>query len=397
MRWARQTSIGAVSVAVALAASACGSLGEPYLGSFPTSSTSPIENEPSAADGGSSSSGDPGGFAVEALPPRPPDYLPSIVVISGEGIGLIERRSSGPERFSDLIPLALSGLAGPEPDPEPEPEPEETTTTAPPVFGTSSSSSTIITTTTEPEPQIQWTEVHDDLFGGLVLQADTGEIMWFPGTGGEPRMVEVEGELLEVGFAAGTPETLSIRAGQITRTRLIDNDVVPFAALQLGEEIVDLSSSGAIVAIARSDDACGSVSFLRSDGMPLTIDPFGVIACDQNSRPTVGAVALSPDGEAVAYTLIEYREDGVELETTLRAVELTSGAQILDQPIGASGEVVESLAFDGSTAVVLRRSSSSSNVVVATADSVEVIPLDLDIIPRAVTFARIPLSNNLVE
>ncbi len=359
---------------------ACGSLGEPYLGSFPTSSV-PSEASGQSDDGGAGDgpAGLIGDISGEALPPRPAEYIPSIVILTDSNVGVIERiTGGGPDRFSDFRVIDLA-------DGSDEAEELPTTTVAdddetPPL--------------TVEESRI-WTGVSDDLFGGLVLQAVSGEVMWFPGTGAEARQVSVEGEFLEVGYRGGTPEALTILADQVSRTRLIDNDSSPFATIEPEEEVIDLSSSGGLVAVVKSDQACGSVVFLGGDGATLALDPIAEPGCVLRSRPTVGAVALSPDGEAVAFTLIEYREDGVELVTNLVAVELTSGAEILATEIGGSGDVVSSLAFDGSSAVVLRRSSALSEVVVADADSVEVLDLGTQTGPRAVTFARLPLSENL--
>ena len=379
---------------LSMVAAACGSLGEPYLGSFPTSSV------PEQADGGSGNGNAdgtgttlPGQVATEALPPRPSDYVPSIVVLTPDRVGVIER-IPGPERFSEFRPLTLFQTPGDEADP--------TTTNVPTTIDADDSGEddgdTNITTTatTEPaEPLLTWTRARDDLFGGLVLQAATGEIRWFPGTGGGVREVVADGRFVDVGYSAGTPEVLTERAGQIIRTRLIDNESTVLTALEPGQELIDLSSSGGIVAIATRDEACGSVDFVAGDGTPLTINPFGTLVCLQSARPTVGAVAMSPDGEAVLFTVVEYRSDGVELETDLFAVELTTGADILAQPVGESGDVVTSLAFDGSTAVALRRSSAGNEVIVVDAESVEVIDLDESVgVPRAVTIARLPLSEN---
>lgn len=370
-----------LAVCSCLAFSACGSLGEPYLGSFPTSSVPPQEaGQTDDAGLQGNPAGPVGDISGEALPPRPADYIPSIVVLSDSGVGVIERISGGgPDRFSELRPVFLSDGSQDE---------DDLPTTTVPEDGEVSPPSTVI------DSRI-WTRVSDDLFGGLVLQAASGEVMWFPGTGGEARQVSVEGEFLEVGYSGGTPEALTVQPGQVSRTRLIDNDSTPFAEIDNGEEVIDLSSSGGIVAVVKSDQACGSVAFLAGDGTPLALDPIAEPDCGLRSRPTVGSVALSPDGEAVAFTLIEYREDGVELVTNLTAIELTSGAEILSTEIGGSGDVVSSLAFDGSTAVALRRSSSLSEVVVVDADSIEVLDIGTESAARAVTFARLPLSENL--
>ncbi|NNE97300.1 MAG: hypothetical protein HKN24_14875 [Acidimicrobiales bacterium] len=373
---------------ISMVGAACGSLGEPYLGSFPTSSV-PEQGDNGADDGGSDATGAtlPGQVAFEALPPRPADYVPSIIVLTTDRVGVIAQ-IPGPDRFSEFRPLIL--LEEAEDDGEPTTTAVSTTT-----VDDDGAGGPTTTATTEPtEPSSRWIRARDDLFGGLVLQAVTGEIRWFPGTGGGVRAVEAEGNFVEVGYSAGTPEVLTERAGQIIRTRLIDNESTVLTSLEPGQELIDLSSSGGIVAIATRDEACGSVDFVAGDGTPLTINPFGPLVCFESARPTVGAVAMSPDGEAVLFTVVQYRSDGVELETELFAVELTTGADILAQPVGGSGEVVTSLAFDGSTAVALRRSSAGNEVVVVDAESVEVIDLEGVGVPRAVTIARLPLSEN---
>ncbi|NNF56526.1 MAG: hypothetical protein HKN03_19025 [Acidimicrobiales bacterium] len=371
---------------------ACGSLGEPYLGSFPTSST-PQEQDSALATGIEDGQDSTSESAVAALPPRPSDYVPSIVVITDAGIAVVDRSlGTGIDRFDPARLLAL------------QPEPDATE----PVEGITTTSTSTTTTTTAPqenddvadEPAVlrqesDFTHAKDDLFGGLVAQKIDGDVLWFPGTGGELRRVGVDGaELMEIGYSLGTPEALTQRAGQIFRTRLVDNESLVFAALEPGEELLDISSAGGVVAVAVSDPQCGSVSFYSGEGMKLAIDPFDTLGCEQPGRPAVGGVAMSPDGEAVAYTVISYREDGVELATELKAVELTSGAEILSVPIGNSGDVIESIAFDGITAVLLRRSSATSEVVVVDAVSSEVLDVSAIGTPRAVSFARLPLSPN---
>ncbi|MFW2382046.1 MAG: hypothetical protein ACN4GZ_09830 [Acidimicrobiales bacterium] len=376
-------------VGFALVAGACASLGEPDLGSFPTTSA-PVAVDGSADDGGTQDpgSGQADGVSVEALPPRPPDYVPSIVVVTSDGVGVIEREA-GPEPFSPLVPLPLG-----DPVPEEAVAPSSTSTTAF-RFETTEADDQVTTSTIPEETRLVWARASDDLFGGLVLQATTGEIRWFPGTGGGIREVIADGSFVDVGYSAGTPEVLTEQSGQIIRTRLIDNESTVFTALEPGQELIDLSSSGGIVAIATSDNACGSVDFVTGDGTPLNINPFGTLVCLQTSRPNVGAVAMSPDGEAVAFTVVEYREDGVELETELVAIELTTGAEILASEVGGSGDVIDSLAFDGSMAVALRRSSAGNEVIVVDAEAVEVLELEDGSVPRSVTIARLPLSENL--
>ncbi len=373
-------------VFVMLLPTACGSLGEPYLGSFPTSST-PEEQDNSLVSGINDGQGSTSDSPVQALPPGPSDYVPAIVVVTDSGIAVVDRSlGTGSDRFETARLLVL------------QPEPG---TTEPTAGGTTAATTIPLQNDDQTDDatvgrlESDFTHANDDLFGGLVAQIIDGDVLWFPGTGGELRRVGVDGaELMDIGYSLGTPEALTQRAGQIFRTRLVDNESLVFASLDPGEELLDVSSAGGVVAVAVSDPQCGSVSFYSGEGMKLVIDPFNTLSCEQPGRPTVGGVAMSPDGEAVAYTVISYREDGVELATELKAVELTSGAEILSVPIGDSGDVIESIAFDGVTAVLLRRSSARSEIVVADALSSDVLDMSAIGTPRAVSFARLPLSPN---
>jgi hypothetical protein len=373
-------------VLASLLGTGCGSLGEPYLGSFPTSSAPAPGDQVNNTD----SDGAPVptvNAPVLALPPRPADYLPSIIVVASAGIGVVDR--STVDSIGRFEPIRLLDLAsGPDPTTT-----AVTTTTEPTGFGgTPTSATSVLEVVGGPLYRV----AKDDLFGGLLVQAETGEVVWYPGTGGESRVVAVEdAQFADVGYSAGTPEALTERAGLITRTRLVDNEPLAFTRLDSGEELIDLSSSGGVVAVATSDALCGSVRFYDSEGAGLSIDPFPAFACQQASRPTVGAVAMSPDGEALAYTIVRYREDGVEQSTELRAVELTSGAEIFSVGVGGSGDVIDSVDFDGAMAIMLRRSSASREVLVVEAEQVTSLDVAPAGLPRSVAFARLPLAANL--
>lgn len=371
-------------IVVLVVASACGSLGEPYLGSFPTTSV-PSEVDETSGENTVDRTDPAVDAPVLALPPRPADYLPSLIVVGAPGLYVVDRTAvDGATRLEPSRRLLLE-----EADEE-TPEPTTTATTEP-TFTSSSAS-----TTTLEETGPAFSIAIDDLFGGIVAQTTTGEIVWYPGTGGGPRSVEIEEDrLIEVGYTAGTPEAITERAGRLRRTRLVDNESLAFAELDAGAELLDLSSAGSVVAVATTDTQCGSVRFYSGEGDELAIDPFEDLVCDRSARPTIGSVGMSPDGEALAYTIVTYREDGVELSTTLRAVELTSGAEIITAEVGGSGEVVSSVAFDGVTAVMVRRSSARSEVVMIDAQGTEIVPIEQIPVPRTVTFARLPLSDEL--
>lgn len=380
-----------VIVATFLVSAACGSLGEPYLGSFPTSSL-PAPNDESVV-GSDEGPSDPSLDAlVLALPPRPADYLPSLIVVSSDGVFAVDRAQGDPSAIG--LPRALDLR-----DAEERSAPTTTSTTSSTTTSTTTAAATSTPDTTTTVVEVTgpaYAVAKDDLFGGIVAQTTDGSVVWFPGTGGGPRVVETEdGRLFDVGYVAGTPEAITERAGQVTRTRLVDNEALVLTGLAAGAEMVDLSSAGGVVALATSDTECGDVRFLSGEGEELAIDPFDDLTCDRAARPTIGSVGMSPDGEALAYTIVTYREDGVEQSTTLRAVELTSGAEIIDAEVGGSGEAVSSLAFDGVSAVMVRRSSARSDVIQVDAIGIGVIELPGIANPRGVTFARLPLSEEL--
>jgi hypothetical protein len=107
-----------------------------------------------------------------------------------------------------------------------------------------------------------------------------------------------------------------------------------------------------------------------------------------------GAVALSPDGDAVAYTLVSYRSDTTEAGTDLVVRELIVASDFLNLRIGEAGDSITSLAFDGERAGYLRTSAGAQSVTLL--DLVDRSELPVDLIQAgdisSLSFARMPVT-----
>jgi Tol biopolymer transport system component len=72
-----------------------------------------------------------------------------------------------------------------------------------------------------------------------------------------------------------------------------------------------------------------------------------------------GAVALSPDGLQLAYTVVSYRDDGIEAGTELVIRDLGGGAILVSRIVGKDGEQIDALSFDGRRVLYQRRSAGA--------------------------------------
>ncbi|MGB5756039.1 MAG: hypothetical protein WBM50_03925 [Acidimicrobiales bacterium] len=244
--------------------------------------------------------------------------------------------------------------------------------------------------------------VVDDLGGGLVTQAAGGPIVYRQAQG-EPEVLDDSGaRLLDVGYWDGSPRAfVEVGSGRVDWIQLAERtgtgrERQTHLELADDEEIVAFSASRDIQAAIVQDDRCGQLRFYNSDGQPLAFPGPPQPECVFPGRPVYGAVALSPDGDAVVYTIVSYRGDGTEEATELVARELRVGSELFfGRRIGENLDVVSSLAFDGERAAYLKQSQGSDSVTVLnlTVDSLEV-PVDLlDAgIIHSVSFARIPVA-----
>jgi hypothetical protein len=214
------------------------------------------------------------------------------------------------------------------------------------------------------------THAVDDLLGGLVIQRSSagaaGDIIWLSAEREEPQTVDEDGaELLDVGYVGGSPYAVVLVGGtQVDGIRLVDNERTPVVTLDDGEEVLDLSASAGLNAIAIENEMCGDLRFYRSDGTRLELGGPVEPDCIVPHRPAYGAVALSPDGGALLYTVVSYRDDGIEVATDLVARNLSTGEDYFRHRIGEDGERIAALSFDGDRAAYLRESFDGSSVTV---------------------------------
>ncbi|MEZ5226959.1 MAG: hypothetical protein R2710_09845 [Acidimicrobiales bacterium] len=337
-------------VAAGLAA-ACGEIEPPDLGAEITVATT-IDTDQDAAV--ASQSDEPVPLEAQAplavLPPRDPGYVSVVVLGTPDGV------SSGP--FDDLAPLA------------------------------------------EPLGSLSTDAVADDLFGGLVVDASGSGVLWYAAEGAEAVAIRPPGvRLLDVGYLNNTAEALVLVDDKLVeRVRLFDLEAEPIIVLDDADELLDFSAAGGLYAVTVGNEECGRIGFLNSLGDPVGIAGPTVVECPVPRRATFTLIDLSPDGDAMAYTEVTYRSDGVEASTELVGAELSSGVELFRIPVGGAGDRISSLSFDGRRVVFVRTPLEGDNRDLVLIDAVtdglpveEVAPL-----PRSgafdVSFARLPLK-----
>jgi hypothetical protein len=339
-------------LSLVLVAAACAEIGEPDLGAAPSTTTTLQENGTATV-----TVGDDGATQVVTTlpppsPPRPDGYVPLLVLSTPVGV-----------------------LAGVTDGVEPLGPPLDT---------------------------LNAVRAADDFFGGLVVQVDTGEVLWFPAEGAAGEIInDLGGALLDVGFRDGTPEAiLTGRENAIDRVQLVTGERLTLTVLDAGRRLEDLSASAGLFALIYSDEQCGGLLFLNSNGEEVDLAGPGPVECPVPRRPAFGEVGLSPDGDAYAYTEIAYRSDGVEESTVLVGREFSSGAELFRFEIGRPGDQITSLSFDGRRVAMLRTSLDEDVpdglVIIDGTDVERAIPV-VDDVASSVTFARLPLTVGAVS
>lgn len=333
----------ALALVTSLGASACAEIGEPYLGErvSATSSTvveetgedDPVDQEVVAAD-----------VSAVFSPPRPDGYVPGLIASLGTNLVLVEGET--------VIDLG------------------------------------------QRFPGASTERVVDDFLGGLVAQLEGDIVQWLPADGAAPTLVTAgDGALLDAGFI---DDTLAVQVfvevpGGIDRIKLVDGERETFTQFDEGAFVVAFSSSNGIQAVAIGDDACGSLAFFNTSGQRVDLGGPPDPVCPVPRRPHFGAVAMSPGGEVVAYTEVTYREDGLPASSVLTVLELASGTVLFSDTVGAPGEQIESLSYDGRRVAFLRTGETGREVgLVTVADQVETLVAGL-VGVQDVGFARLPL------
>jgi hypothetical protein len=250
---------------------------------------------------------------------------------------------------------------------------------------------------------VQATRAVDDFDGGLVIQNIGGEIVHRPDQSEAEVLIPAEegDRLLDVGFWGASPQVMvQVGERQVDRIQLVterpgdEREREVHLTLADDEEIVALSASRDLQAVIVKDSQCGELRFYGSDGEIIPIADPEPPPCELPGLPSFGAVALSPDGDAVAYTLVSYRSDTTEAGTDLVVRELIVASDFLNLRIGEAGDSITSLAFDGDRAGYLRTSAGAQSVTLLDLVARAELPVDLiqagDI--SSLSFARMPVT-----
>lgn len=349
--------LGALLTLLALTTAACGELTPPAAYSPTTSSTVPVEPDRIAASTDPAEAA-PAPAVDEFVPTAEPGYVPSLLVAADVPVFAVDGLES--------LPLAGS-LEG-----------------------------------------LEATRVHDDLVGGVVVQEPDGSIVYRRAQG-QNELLDASGtDLLDVGFWNGSPRAFVKSApGRVDWIQLVteqpgEHERRTHVELDGGEEVVAFSASGDIQAVIVQDDLCGEMRFYGRDGQRLPLQGPPAPPCTFPDRPSFGAVALSPDGGAVAYTIVTYRDDGTEQVTELEARELlVDNGPFFSRRIGEDLDVVDSLTFDGERVAYVRTSNSEEGELpvksvtmldLTTGSSELVVDLLASTDVFAVAFTRVPID-----
>ena len=240
----------------------------------------------------------------------------------------------------------------------------------------------------------------DDYVGGVVVGELSGPVVYVDGQG-DPETIDDSGaELLDVGYWEGSPRAFLLVGNNMidwvqlaseqeaaTRTRQ------PHLSLADNESVVDFSASRDLQAIAIGDEDCGSLRFYGRTGVDLSLPSPEQPECTFPGRPTYGAVALSRDAGAVAYTVVTYRADGLEAATELVVRELGSTVPLVPRRrIGEDLDRITSLSFDSDRVVYVKESGETTSVIVLDLDGTESqVVVEADVV-RSVSFTRNPIN-----
>lgn len=243
----------------------------------------------------------------------------------------------------------------------------------------------------------------DDLGGGLVVEAVNGPILYYQAEENPREVADAAAKLLDVGFWDGSPRAfIQVADDEVDWVQLVSEQETGelerqnHFQLPAGERVLDLSASRDIQAVVVGDDECGSLRFYGQSGTDLALPGPADPECTFPGRPSYGTVALSPDGSAVAYTIITYRGDGTEAATELVVRELIATEPFFRRRIGEDLDRVTSLSFDGSRVVYSKESEDGPSVTVlalVAGNGGEIaVGLGETRAVRSVSFARLPLG-----
>ncbi len=241
----------------------------------------------------------------------------------------------------------------------------------------------------------------DDLNGGLVIQEVAGSIVYLPAQGQPELLDDSGGRLLDVGHWDGSPRAFVEVDGQVEWIRLAstggdtERERTVHFPLAEGEEIVSFAASRDLQAVIVRNDECGELRFYGAAGEQLDLQGPDEPECTFPGRPAFGAVALSPDGDAVVYTNVLYRGDGTEAATELVSQELIGESTgFVTGEIGEDLDSIISLSYDGDRVAYVKESGDDVTVTLQDLVDRQDVPVDLLGSEQvySVSFARLPIA-----
>lgn len=347
-------------VAAAAVVAACGELTPPEAYA-PSTSTTLADGVEQQIDSQVEEAPDVVERVDEFVPPPPPDYVPTLLVSGGNYLLGAREVEVEPEGTVGSASLPLTG--------------------------------DLATLATE--------RAVDDLGGGLIIQETGGPIVYRPALGDPEVLTESGARLLDVGYWDGSPRAfVEVSPGKVDRIQLVSepgSELLQQTHFELEEDqqIVSFSASRDLQAVIIQDAQCGQLWFFNAQGSRLGLPQPEAPECVFPGRPTFGAVALSPDGGAIAYTIVTYRGDGSEAATALFAREIFPEDRLFaNRKIDEVGDAITAIAFDGERAAYLRSADDQQFVTVLdlTVENSEVAVDLLDVgTVRSVSFARNPI------
>ncbi len=254
----------------------------------------------------------------------------------------------------------------------------------------------------EPLQQFNLSHLADDLGGNLIMDELGGPISYIQGQAPVEELYDSSGELLGVGHWGGAPRAFILQGGdEIDWLQLVseqdgnERERKTHIELAAGETLVDFSASRDLQAVITSDDECGDLEFYGPEGTVLSFPAPEDPECTFPGRPAYGSVALSPDAQAVAYTIVTYRDDGSEAATELIVREIVAKEPYIPvRRIGEDLDQISSLTFDGQRVAYITETDGERSIIIVEEGQKDLlVPTGTVNDVRAVQFARLPLND----
>ncbi len=254
----------------------------------------------------------------------------------------------------------------------------------------------------EPLQPFNLSHLADDLGGNLIMDEIGGPIFYVRSQAPIEQIYDSSGELLGVGHWGGAPRAFVLQGSdEIDWIQLVseqdgnDRERQTHIELSAGQTLVDFSSSRDLQAVIIGDDECGTLEFYGPEGTVLSLPAPDDPECTFPGRPAYGSVAFSPDAQAVAYTIVTYRDDGSEAATELVVREIVAKEPYIPiRRIGEDLDQISSLTFDGQRIAYIKETEGERSIIIVEEGQDDIlIPTGTVNDLRSVQFARLPLND----